>query len=75
MPNLLSSAKENLTFLLVCLLVFAALLFLAIGAERLLKTKRSISSARYISVTALCSALARCVNADGDPALLRTLLL
>lgn len=58
MSNLLSSAKENLTFLLVCLLVFAALLFLAIGAERLLKAKRSISSARYISITALCSALA-----------------
>ena len=58
MSNLLSSAKENLTFLLVCAAIFAALLLVAVAAERLLKTKRSISSARYISLTALCSALA-----------------
>ena len=58
MSNLLASAKENLSFLLVCLAVFAALLLIAIGAERLLKTRRSISSARYITVTAICAALA-----------------
>ena len=58
MSNLLASAKENLSFLLVCLGVFAALLLVAVGAERLLKTRRSISSARYITVTAICAALA-----------------
>ena len=58
MSNLLASAKENLSFLLVCLGVFAALLLVAVGAERMLKTRRSISSARYITVTAICAALA-----------------
>ena len=58
MSNLLISVQENLSFLLVCLAVFAALLLIAIGAERLLKTRRSISSARYITVTAICAALA-----------------
>ena len=58
MSNLLASAKENLSFLLVCLGVFAALVLIALGAERLLKTRRSISSARYITVTAICAALA-----------------
>lgn len=57
MSNLLASAKENLSFLLVCLGVFAALLLVAVGAERLLKTRRSISSARYITVTAICAAI------------------
>lgn len=57
MSNLLASAKENLSFLLVCLGVFAALVLIALGAERLLKTRRSISSARYITVTAICAAL------------------
>ena len=51
MSNLLASAKENLSVLLVCLGVFAALVLIALGAERLLKTRRSISSARYITVT------------------------
>lgn len=57
MSNLLASAKENLSFLLVCLGVFAALVLITLGAERLLKTRRSISSARYITVTAICAAL------------------
>lgn len=57
MSNLLASAKENLSFLLVCLGVFAALVLIALVAERLLKTRRSISSARYITVTAVCAAL------------------
>ena len=32
MSNLLASAKENLSFLLVCLGVFAALVLIALGA-------------------------------------------
>ena len=57
MSNLLASVQENVSFLLICLGVFAALLLIAIGAERLLKTRRFISSARYITVTAICAAL------------------
>ena len=57
MSELLSTAKENLSFLLVCLLVFAGLCLLAAAAERLLHTRRSVSPARYLTVTALCAAL------------------
>ena len=57
MSELLSTAKENLSFLLVCLLVFAGLCLLAAAAERLLRTRRSVSPARYLTVTALCAAL------------------
>ena len=57
MSELLSTAKENLSFLLVCLLVFAGLCPLAAAAERLLHTRRSVSPARYLTVTALCAAL------------------
>lgn len=57
MQKLFAAAKENLSFVLICLLIFAALVGLAILAERLMKTRRSIRSAQYISVTAVCAAL------------------
>ena len=41
MSELLSTAKENRSFLLVCLLVFAGLCLLAAAAERLLHTEEA----------------------------------
>lgn len=58
MNELLHSIQENISFILTCLLIFAALLLVAVTAERIMKTKRAIGSARYVSVTAICSALA-----------------
>ena len=58
MQNLLENAKENLVFILVCLAIFAALVCIARVAEAMMKTRRKLSSARYISLTAVCAALA-----------------
>ncbi len=59
MSEFLQTAKDNLAFLGVCLLTFAALFLLAFVVERfLIRQRRSISSARYISYVAMFSALA-----------------
>ncbi len=59
MNNFLSSVKENLAFLLVCLLTFAGLFLIAWLIERfLLKSRRNVSGARYICYVAVFSALA-----------------
>lgn len=53
------AAKNNLGFLLVCLLVFAGLFLAAFLFERLLlKERRRVSDARYITFTAMFSAVA-----------------
>lgn len=58
MFSLIQSIKENLSFLFVCLLIFAALVAIAWVFERLLiKERRKLSSARYISTMAMCAAL------------------
>ena len=59
MSALLQSVKDNLAFLGVVLLIFVALVVIAIVAERIIgrgKT-RKLSGARYISVVAMCAAL------------------
>lgn len=58
MKELFAAAKENITFLLISLLVFGALILIAAVGERLMKSRRSISSARYLTITAICAALA-----------------
>ena len=58
MTELLQNLQENLSFILTCLLIFVGILLIAAIAERIMKTRRSIGSARYITVTAICSALA-----------------
>ncbi|MEA4965018.1 MAG: ECF transporter S component [Oscillospiraceae bacterium] len=57
MKELLQTAGENLSFILTCLGIFAALCLLALLAERLMKTRRALGSARYISVVGVCAAL------------------
>ena len=54
-----AKAQDNLSFLLVCLLVFAGLFLLAVLFERLLmKDRKNLSDTRYITYTALLSAMA-----------------
>lgn len=50
---------ENLRFILVCVAVFAAILAVALAAERLLsKDRKKLSSTHYISYTAIFSCMA-----------------
>ena len=59
MKEFLQTAKDNLAFLGVCLLTFAALFLVALLVERvLLKRRPGVSNARYISYIAVFSALA-----------------
>ena len=58
MKELFAAAKENLSFLLVCLAVFAALVLLAMLAERLRGERRGLSPARSVSFVAMFSAVA-----------------
>ena len=53
------SAKDNLGFLLICLLVFAGLFLIALLFERLLvKNRKKLSDTHYISYTAIFSTMA-----------------
>ena len=50
---------ENLSFILVCLAIFAGLFLLALGFEKLLvKNRKKLSDTHYITYTALLSAIA-----------------
>jgi len=58
MKELFASIRENVSFLLVCLGVFLGLVLIAAVAERIMKTRRSVSPAKYVTLTAICGALA-----------------
>lgn len=58
MKALFTAAKENLSFLLVCLAVFTGLVLLAMLAERLRGERRDLSPARRVSFIAMFSAVA-----------------
>ena len=59
MAEFLQTAKENLSFLLVCLLVFIGLVLLARASEKLLiKRPQRLSSPRSIAYIAMFSAIA-----------------
>ena len=59
MRELLQSAKENVTFLLVCLLVAVALFVVAMLVEKYcLKSVKEVSKARRVSYIAMFSVLA-----------------
>lgn len=51
-------AKENLSFILVCIVVVAALAVFSHVAEHFLPNKRIVSKARRISIIGVCSAIA-----------------
>ena len=59
MSSLLQSAKENLAFLGICLLIFLALVAIAVAAEHLCGIrKHRVQRARYVSFVAMFSAIA-----------------
>jgi len=58
MTNLLSQIQENLTFVLVTVLIIAGLILLARLAERFLPQRRQVSPARRVSIVGICAAIA-----------------
>ena len=51
--------KDNLSFILICLLIFAAILAVAYILEKLLvKDRKKLGSTHFISYTAIFSAMA-----------------
>ena len=58
MSKLLETAKENLSFLLICILIALALVAVARIAEHFLPPKRKVSPTRRITLIAICSAIA-----------------
>ena len=58
MSKLLEQAKDNLTFLLVCCGIVAAIALAAKLAERFLPATRKVSASRKVSIVGICSAIA-----------------
>lgn len=58
MAKLWSQVQENLLFILACITIIVGLGLAARLAERFLPEKRTVSTARRVSIVAICSALA-----------------
>ena len=58
MQSLLTDLKENTGFVLVCVLIVAGLSLLAKLAERFMAEKRTVSTARRVSIIGICAAIA-----------------
>ncbi len=58
MAALFQQIKDNLTFVLMCILIVAALAVLARLAERFLPAKRRVTPARRVCIIGICSAVA-----------------
>ncbi len=58
MTELFTQLKDNLGFVIACVLIIAAIAIAARLAERFLLPKRSVSATRRICIIAVCSALA-----------------
>ena len=69
MTKLLTQAKENLSFVLMCIVIVAALSLLSKFAEKFFPQKRSVSPARRITIIAICSAIATVLHIMDFPLL------
>ena len=58
MSKLLATLQENFLFVVVCVLIIAALSLLSHFTERFLPAKRKVSTARRVSIVGICGALA-----------------
>ncbi|MBQ2785693.1 MAG: ECF transporter S component [Oscillospiraceae bacterium] len=58
MEKLWNDLQGNLAFVLVCICIIAALSLGARLSEKFLKSKRSVSAAKRVSIVGLCSAIA-----------------
>ena len=58
MQELLLQIRDNLSFVIVCILILAALSLAARFAEKFMPEKRKISPARRVSIIGICAAIA-----------------
>ena len=69
MSELLTQAKENLSFIFMCILIVAGLSLLARLAERFIAKKRAVTPARRITIIAVCAAIATVLHVLDFPLL------
>lgn len=69
MTELLTQAKENLSFVLTCILIVVALSLLSKFAEKFFAQKRSVTPARRITIISICSAIAMVLHVLDFPLL------
>lgn len=69
MSELLTQAKDNLSFVLVCILIIAGLSILSRLAEKFIVRKRAVSPARRITIISICSAIATILHVLDFPLL------
>ena len=58
MNGLLQQILDNLSFVIVCILVITALAVLSKFSEQFFPEKRTVSKARYVSIVGICAAIA-----------------
>ena len=69
MTELLTQAKDNLSFVFMCILIVAGLSLLARLTERFIAKKRAVTPARQITIIAVCSAIATILHVLDFPLL------
>ena len=69
MTELLTQAKENLSFILMCILIVVALSLLSKFAEKFFPQKRTVTPARRITIIAICSTIAMVLHVLDFPLL------
>ena len=69
MNGLWSQILDNLSFLVICVLVVAALALLAKYTERFFPEKRQVSTARRVSIVGTCAAIATVLHVLDFPLL------
>jgi len=69
MNNLWSQILDNLSFLVICVLVIAALALLAKYTERFFPEKRQVTTARRVSIVGTCAAIATVLHVLDFPLL------
>lgn len=69
MSELLTQAKDNLSFILVCILIITGLSLLSRLAEKFIIRKRTVSPTRRITIIAICSAIATILHVLDFPLL------
>ena len=69
MTQLLTQAQENLSFVLMCIVIVTALSLLSKFAEKFFPQKRAVGPARRITIIAICSAIATVLHVLDFPLL------
>ena len=69
MNGLLQQILDNLSFVIVCILVITALAVLSKFSEQFFPEKRTVSKARYVSIVGICAAIATVLHVLDFPLL------